>query len=685
MVVVLAIDLAPGWIERLRAAFADRAVVLPASGAAAVELARTTPITMVVASFEALTTQRVLDYQHILTAAEGAVTICVAPADARNRIRSDELFVPDYWLDADVPAGEAAEVLSSAFSRVSLSHPVALAGAGLPPPIPAYPPAHAVVIPHGAATPVVTDRAAPASAEYEGMQRLLSALSRETDLDGLLAAFVECAADIVRCAGYCLLWRDADNGPLTVRREHGLPSEVTEHTRLSDSNALVRWYHRNSRVLTRAELVTSSANSEAVALLQEFDLLRGCVVVPLMIGSRLRGLLVLGDKIVGTPYAYSELETLFTAADHVGRRADSLRAQMQTDTGAHLIADSVANMPMGLITMGADGRIIVCNAYAARALGLATEDVIGHDIRYLPSPLGDHLHSTCTSPQSALDGVKVTLPGRGVLLRVSTSAVDGPDGRPAGSVMLLEDVTEPIARAAKSRQQRRLDTLSHVIGRIAHNIRTPLTAIKTYAQLMEQAGPGDGLDTFWQETVSPELERLEQLIGDLVQVVEQPEPEYRPVRLEQIVEQAISDIFQPDENLGGAPELRVAPGLPEIVADPGPTHDAVSYLLRYLRDVGAGRVDVAVARQETPDGVNVSLTMTGNLNGSHVDVEQVLDPIFALQQPDGDLGPAISRQLVDRQGGSLEATTEDGKLRFQVLFPITVTEALTSAGRQLDG
>ncbi len=679
MVVVLAIDLAPGWIERLRATFADRAVVLPASGAAAVELARTTPITIVVASFEALTTQRLLDYQHVLDAAEGAVTICVAPADARSRIRSDELFSPDYWIDSQASTAEASDVLSAVLSRVSVIYPAP------PSSVSAVVPAYTYSAAPAGIAPVVTDRPGAGSAEYEGMQRLLSALSRETDLDGLLTAYVDCAADIVRCAGYCLLWRDTDNGALTVRCAHGLPREVTEHARLSDSNALIRWYHRNSRILTRAELAASHGNPEVAALLQEFDILRGCVAVPLMIGSRLRGLLMLGDKIVGTPYAYSELETLFTAADHVGRRADSLLAQRETSSGSHSIADSVANMPMGLITMDADGRIGVCNAYAAKALGMESEDILGRDLRCLPSPLGDHLHATYTTPQSALDGVRVTLPNRGVLLRVSTSVITGQDGRPAGSLMLLEDVTEPIARAAKSRQQRRLDTLSHVIGRIAHNIRTPLTAIKTYAELMEHAGPGDGLDGFWKETVSPELERLEQLIGELVQVVEQPEPEYRPVRLEQIVEQAISDIFPPGEDPGGMPEFSVAAGVPEIVADPGPTHDAVSYLLRFLRDVHGSRVNVIIDRQETPNGLSVSLTMTGNLNGSHVDVEQVLDPIFALQQPDGDLGPAISRQLIDRQGATLRAAAADGKLKFEVLFPITVPEAVTSAGRQFDG
>ena len=93
---------------------------------------------------------------------------------------------------------------------------------------------------------------------------------------------------------------------------------------------------------------------------------------------------------------------------------------------------------------------------------------------------------------------------------------------------------------------------------------------------------------------------------------------------------------------------------------------------------------MAIDRRDT-DGLSVSLTMTGNLQGSHVDVEQVLDPIFALQQPDGDLGPAISRQLIDRQGATLHAGAADGKLKFEVLFPITVPEAVTSAGRQFDG
>jgi signal transduction histidine kinase len=244
--------------------------------------------------------------------------------------------------------------------------------------------------------------------------------------------------------------------------------------------------------------------------------------------------------------------------------------------------------------------------------------------------------------------------------------------------MLLEDVTEPVARAAKTRQTRRLDMLSQVIGRIAHNIRTPLTAIKTYAELMEATGAGEGLETFWQETVSPELERLEQLIGELVQVVEQPEPQYQPVQLARVVEQAIDEIFTDNEHDAAPPDFRVAPGIPEIVADPAPTRDAIGYLMRYLRGAGGSRIKVAIDLEEAEEGETVALSISASVGAGATDGEQVLDPIFALQQPDGDLGPAISRQLMERQGGTLQAIQTNGSLKFQLNFPVTVTEPLGS-------
>jgi nitrogen fixation/metabolism regulation signal transduction histidine kinase len=53
----------------------------------------------------------------------------------------------------------------------------------------------------------------------------------------------------------------------------------------------------------------------------------------------------------------------------------------------------VESMGAGLITLGTDERIAVCNRVRGDVLGLPREEVEGADLRALPSPLGDMLYA----------------------------------------------------------------------------------------------------------------------------------------------------------------------------------------------------------------------------------------------------------------------------------------------------
>jgi nitrogen-specific signal transduction histidine kinase len=437
-------------------------------------------------------------------------------------------------------------------------------------------------------------------------------------------------------------------------------------------------------VLTRAELAQWTNVARARAIAAELMIFRGQVAVPLAVRGRLCGLLILGEKVVGEPYGRGELETLFLLSGLVALQVQNLQLQGQMhDTKAYL-EQSLGGMHCGLLTMGTDGRLVFCNPYAARALGTEVEQLRGADLRSLPSPLGDYLYTVCQTPGAAVSGVAVTLARTGVKLRVSTAAMTDEQGRGTGSVMLLEDVTAPEADRDLTARKETLQVLSSIVGQLAHHVRTPLTAIRTYAQLMGRSAGDDSLSEFWEQTVGPELERLEHLIDDQLKLLQQPEPQFQLVGLEALVRDAAAEacVARPD---GPVPEIAVAPHLPEVVADPVATREALVYLLQHLRRVSSGEVRADVAARNATGGAQVEARLSCITPGSLVQSSKVLDPLHALQQPEGDLGPAISRQIIEKQGGTVEAVTEDGHLDFRVSFPVLVTRRPETSGVQTNG
>ena len=329
---------------------------------------------------EPLTTAKLLDYR-ALCEMRAPVTVCIGPADVREQVRNDALFVPDYWLAPETTLTEAQESLDLALEKTRLREAQAAAPPAIAPQLPGNAPA-------GLAS---ADR---------GLRNLLAAMAGNPDVDRLLTAYVESAQQMACCASYCLLWEDPARGVLTVRGSQGLPPELAEHGRLAPDDAIVRWYGRNCRALTRQELSRWTDVQEAAALGQELDIFRGEVAIPLLPGGRLQGLLMLGEKVIGESYTPADLEALFALTGYVILRLENLQLQERMRHTQAYMERSLTSMRCGLITLGRDGRIAVCNPYAARLLGCTQAELEGADLRALPSPIGDLLYAACQSPES---------------------------------------------------------------------------------------------------------------------------------------------------------------------------------------------------------------------------------------------------------------------------------------------
>lgn len=653
MVVALASDLTQDWFARLSSILADEAMVLPVTADTAVDMAHRLPVSLLIVNANPLTNDKLLAYARLVKALPNAVLLCLAAEDVRGQVRREQLLSPDYWLTADMETNELEEILRLALHKASLL----MSQQSAPP---------------AASEPYLPAAAADRASLEEGVLRqLLGAMAGNNDPERLLQAYVEATVQLVRCAAHCFLWRDLQSSTLQVQASMGLPPALAVHGRLGPTDALAQWYRNNCRALTRAELSRWPDVATASALARELDVFRGHVAIPLILRGRLDGLLILGEKVIGDQYTHAELETLFVLSGYVTLHLENLQLQAQVQSTQAYMERSLCGMRVGLITLGNDERIAVCNPYAARILGTTVEQLEGADLRALPSPLGDYLYAAFRSSEAAVTAENIELPNSRGHLRVTSSTLLDHLNQPVGSVLLLEDIEDPVQAAAAASRQDTINVLTRIIGRIAHDVRTPLTAIKTYAQLMDEPDENGELVRFWRETVSPELERLDQLITEQVRLVEQPQPEFQMVDVESLVKQAIDQIGMN----GSAPLLKVVSPVPQVVADPGPAKDAITYLLKYL--CGHGKSPVGVVLDQSTKGPvpNVRLRMRTTSNGSSFDAATILDPIAALQAEEGDLGPAIGRQLMDRMGGRVEARNGDDFFEFRVMFPVHLVDS----------
>ncbi len=203
------------------------------------------------------------------------------------------------------------------------------------------------------------------------------------------------------------------------------------------------------------------------------------------------------------------------------------------------------------------------------------------------------------------------------------------------------------------RAQRRL------VADASHELRTPLTSLRTNMEVMARGGPPDADDrTRLRRDVIVQLEELTELVGDLVELAREDEPDppqAEHVDLDRLVGQAIERARR------HAPEVRFEAELePALVLGvPARLDRAVANLLDNAAKWSppGGTVEVRLAGGE--------LTVRDHGPGIEAgDRPRVFDRFFrsaeARGRPGSGLGLAIVRQVAESHGGTVTAEAADG-------------------------
>src|SRR5262249_29609321 len=126
------------------------------------------------------------------------------------------------------------------------------------------------------------------------------------------------------------------------------------------------------------------------------------------------------------------------------------------------------------------------NGRAEEILAVPRGEVLGHDLRALPSPLGDLLYETMRDGRE-LRLQEIVLPRRPTFpLEVSTSRILGPGGTPAGAVMIVDDPAPRHLLHRERQATQALDLLNRVLLRLTDEIKNPLVSIYTFLELLPQ-------------------------------------------------------------------------------------------------------------------------------------------------------------------------------------------------------
>ena len=226
----------------------------------------------------------------------------------------------------------------------------------------------------------------------------------------------------------------------------------------------------------------------------------------------------------------------------------------------------------------------------------------------------------------------------------------------------LEEAQAQLVRREK------LAVLGQLSGSIAHELRSPLGAIKNAAYLMNMLLDDPSFEM--QEILdllNREIKTSEQIINNLLDFARTRAPTKQAVEINQIVKHALAGIVVP-ESVMVRHELA---DLPPVAADPGQLEQVFSNLIRNAIQAmpGGGQLVIKTGVLE-PEWVTTTITDTGvGIAPEHM--ARLFEPLFTTKAKGIGLGLALVKMLIEAHGGKIGVESQAGEgTTFAIQLPI---------------
>ena len=266
---------------------------------------------------------------------------------------------------------------------------------------------------------------------------------------------------------------------------------------------------------------------------------------------------------------------------------------------------------------------------------------------------------------------------------VGSSILHDAKGYPLEIILNLHDITELKKLEARIRQSERLAALGTLAAGMAHEIRNPLSAIKTFVQLLPRKVDKPGFLEKFNRTVPRETERINLLVEELLELSRIPKYDFAATDINRLLRQTI-DMIEGDlqhRNIEYLPELQDQ--LPPMQADANQLIKAFHNLARNAIQAmpSGGQLTIRTFSEEIPDDgqrqnthalgrVTIIFEDTGQGIPPKV-LKEIFNPFFTTKDSGTGLGLPITHKVITEHGGQIDAQSKKEQgTQFTIHLPI---------------
>jgi len=340
------------------------------------------------------------------------------------------------------------------------------------------------------------------------------------------------------------------------------------------------------------------------------------------------------------------------------------------------------NSTIGLYRTTPDGRILLVNPTLVRMLGYSSFDELarrnlqeeGFEPDYPRSQFRERIERE--GEVKGLEAAWRRHDGSVIFVRESAKAIRGPEGTVLYYEGTVEDITErkQAEEALKEYSERleemveertkelrdaqeelvrkeKLAVLGQLAGGVGHELRNPLGVISNAVYYLQIILPdADEATKEYLEMISSEVHRSEKIVSDLLDFSRSKPADREEIAVSDLVAQLLERQPPPEDV---KVTTRIASDLPLVFVDPRQIGQVLVNLVTNAYEAMPEGGRLTIKAEGEKDRVYLSITDTG-CGIPQENMERLFEPLFTTKARGIGLGLAVSKNLVEANGGSIE-------------------------------
>jgi len=489
--------------------------------------------------------------------------------------------------------------------------------------------------------------------EMDTMVKLSRSITASLDLDKVLTNVVSAAVELTHAEEGQLLLLDEETNELYMRAGKNFEETFARTFRLPVKDSLA------GQVIETGKLI--SFNQDSPNKIKTSYLVYSLIYVPLQANERIIGVLGVDNRRNKWPFTNHHELLMKVLADFAAIAIQNARLYDAVDQERSKYETIITNIQDGVILLDQENRILLINPAAIKAFGLGFVNLTGKliDEAILNKDFSILLESIIENP-----------------LKIHEIAFE--DGRvfnaqytpipTIGSVITLQDITH----------LKMLDRLkSDFIHTISHDLRSPLTAVMGYVELLDRVGPLNDQQKQFVKHIQNSAQNITALVNDLLDLgrIEAGfDTRKDEVSLETILRYTLDNLSRQIEDKQQDLRVEVAENLPVLRGNPIRLRQLMDNLLVNAIKYTPVGGEITVTLRAEADQIIFEVADTG-VGIPVTDQAHIFEKFYrAGNAPKGTpgtgLGLAIVKSIVENHEGRIwmESLVEKGT-KFIVVLP----------------